>query len=148
MDDNTLATIEMRLEEATPGPWRITPVIEDPHEIYLDVPSGDPRLDTQNWDNFITVYGCEDVPQVGAWVAKRNAEFIAHSRTDMKLLLDEVRRLQRELAAMSREEAARIKTARDAGAASMRYAAVRALSHLWDQGAANIVSTLKDPFAD
>lgn len=148
MDENTLATIEMRLEEATPGPWRLTPIIEDPQEIGLDAPAGDPRLDMQNWESFIVAYGCEDEPQIGAWIARRNAEFIAHARTDVKLLLDEVRRLRRELVAITHEEAARIKTARDAGAEAMRYAAVRALSNLWDQGACNIVSTLKRPFSD
>lgn len=148
MDDQTLAEMEMRLEDATPGPWRVQSMIEDPHEVAIDAPAGDARLGMGSWNQLAVAYGCEDEPYVGAWVAKRNATFIATARSDMKQLLDEVRRLQRELAAVTREEAARIRTARLAGAEAMRYAAVQALSTSWDKGACKIIGTMKVPFLD
>jgi len=147
MDNRTLAEMELRIEDATPGPWVVNPEVTDPQELQINAPSGDARLGYGAWQGLVTVYGSEDEPYTGEWVAKRNATFICHARSDMRVLVNEVRRLQREIEAMSREEDARLRIARRAGAEAMRYAAVQALSSLWDRGARNIVGTMKPPFS-
>ena len=142
MDARTLSEIDMRVSEATPGPWKINRNAPE-QEVWIDAPKGDPRLDYAKWENMITVYGCEDDPTAGNIVADRNATFIAHAREDVALLLSEVHRLQREIEAMSREDDKRIRTARDAGAEAMRWAAVRSLQASYGNSAAQLVVNLK-----
>lgn len=135
MTDQDLAAIEYRISKATPGPWRVDEdKTYDPQEVGICADHGDPRLGLTQWDSLICCFGLDEQPHRGHAVALANAEFIAHARTDIGLLLSEVRRLQGELTATRR-----------ASAESMRTAIVAKLRHLWDQGAANVAAAVPVP---
>jgi tmRNA-binding protein len=78
LSDDEIAKMRARLQRATPGPW--TSLIENPK--------------TCVGSSFIQTAG-EDIYLTGATVDDQ--EFIAHARTDVARLLDEVERLLRKL---------------------------------------------------
>jgi hypothetical protein len=87
LTEQQLAAIDAREKAATEGPW-----CTDSWEIYQ---------------------GTEYLPGISQWIGetcrgtssleqdRADAEFVAHARTDVRLLLDEVRRLSAELAVAS-----------------------------------------------
>jgi hypothetical protein len=81
--------IRARLDAATPGPWRL-----DGRSIVAETPISDDGPADGKWNHSV-------VCSVGAWRSGRptdaDAEFIAHSRTDVQLLLAENERLGAEV---------------------------------------------------
>lgn len=63
----------------TPGPWSVGEVRLDKHRIDIDAPHGDERIGYVRWESLARVYGCEDVPIIGAQVMDANARLIAAS---------------------------------------------------------------------
>lgn len=132
MTDQDLSAIEYRASKATPGPWRVDEdKTYDPQEVGICADHGDPRLGLTQWDSLICCFGLDEQPYRGHEVALANASFIAHARTDVGLLLNEVRRLKGELEA-----------ARRTGAESMKTSIVARLRRLWDSGAANVAASV------
>jgi len=98
MTDADLAAIEARCRAATAGPWSVKPYdaeyasgnVERLWDIHASYPE-----DTTPWERSVArVWGDNAV-----WLRDReadggNAEFIAHSRTDVEALCAEVRRLR------------------------------------------------------
>lgn len=146
MTKQDLAAIEYRLGMTTPGPWRIDMEdTYDPQEVGICSDKGDPRLAYTCWDHFVVCYGDEDKPRPGQEVALANATFIAHSRTDVAELLEEVQRLKRELEHAKASLNEQIQIARVFGAESMRSAIATRMQSMWDRGAANIVAAVPVP---
>lgn len=81
MSEMDVKAIRERAEKATPGPWTI--------HSWGEITSFDV---TQR-------YVAQAIAiNAGYEVAKANADFIAHARTDVPALIDEIERLRRELA--------------------------------------------------
>lgn len=74
-----VAAIRERCEAATPGPW-----IRDPEYASVCAPARDGEC--------VAVCSMSDGPPAAGWVA--DAEFIAHAREDIPVLLAEIERLQ------------------------------------------------------
>ncbi len=103
MADAELAEIRERTEAATPGPWFVR-FLDDDYAANLVAVStvADSGNEGPRWPDFNgrelvagTLIQCP-IPYVGIEDTKwdENAKFIAHSRTDIPRLLDEIRRLQ------------------------------------------------------
>ncbi len=86
IDERRLAEIEQRCRAASPGPWKS-------HVEGRDHTSGGTFIETRNPDG---TRG-PDIELSGATVADH--DFIAHARQDVLDLVEEVRRLRRELEA-------------------------------------------------
>ena len=146
MTEQDLTVIEYRLGTATPGPWRVDEEnTYDPQEVAISADEGDPRLGLNKWDSLVICYGSDDAPIEGHSVALANASLIAHARTDLEGLVNEVRRLKRELAYAQEGVTEQLRVARNAGAEAMRAAIVTKMQELWDQGAANIAAGVAVP---
>lgn len=81
-----LAEIEARVEGATEGPWRFDPEGES-H-------CGEPQCCSEYWDN--RIWGADRVLAESHMLSEADAEFIAHARTDIPWLVEQVRELQAE----------------------------------------------------
>lgn len=93
MTDAELKEISARADRALPGPWRLFDQWE---------PNNLARENVVLWDDPQLAEG------VDGWVCQvpgdpADAEFIAHARTDVPLLVAEVRRLHSELLAKLKE---------------------------------------------
>lgn len=89
MTDDELNAIEARCNAATEGPWEAQEGDYMP-EFYQvrDVPTGCLIIDTDN-------FGCGTDPQPDyVFFSPENARFVACARTDIPLLIAEVRRLR------------------------------------------------------
>lgn len=84
MDAKTLQAIRARADAATPGPWG--------YGDFGFVSNGN-QIIVQTWDRMEENFDN----------SRNNGEFIAHARTDIPALLDEVARLREELDAARRE---------------------------------------------
>lgn len=82
-----LAEIEARMEAATEGPWRFEPEGES-H-------CGEPQCCSEYWDN--RIWGADRVLAESHMLYEADAEFIAHARTDVPWLVEQVRELQAEV---------------------------------------------------
>ena len=108
LTDQHLAEIEARCAAATPGPWRVDETGHDVIDATHSIADCGPQRDYS--------YGMKS--------SCANAEFIAHSRTDVPRLVDEVRRLLgapnvgvREAAStLGRPDAKIVDAAKEAGA--------------------------------
>ena len=80
-NDQRIAEITARCEAATPGPWYAK-------ENWLIGGFSITTKDAYPHD--------ERVPEIATMASKENAEFIAHSRSDIPYLLSEVKRLTAE----------------------------------------------------
>lgn len=76
-----LAEIEARVEAATEGPWRFEPEGES-H-------CGEPQCCSEYWDN--RIWGADRVLAESHMLSEADAEFIAHARTDVPWLVEQVR---------------------------------------------------------
>jgi hypothetical protein len=87
-----LDVIRQRMDSATPGPWFVVGPPDYPSSPYVAAGSPDPRH-----GRFIADLDCiadpTDEARFGSNQA-HDAEFIAHARTDVETLLDEVNRLR------------------------------------------------------
>lgn len=83
MTEQEIKQIEERANKATPGPWEF---VDMAYEI---------------WAGNETVVGSTE--DEGLAISCDNAEFIAHSRTDIDRMLAEVKRLQKELDAAKKD---------------------------------------------
>lgn len=81
-----LAEIEARVEAATEGPWRFEPEGES-H-------CGEPQCCSEYWDN--RIWGADRVLAESHMLSEADAELIAHARTDVPWLVEQVRELQAE----------------------------------------------------
>lgn len=84
MTDEQLAEIEARAEKAFPGPWK--------HYIDREWHSPDRVIEAANTWVVIRDENCEHNWKLGR--NEDNYEFIAHARTDIPMLIAEVRRLR------------------------------------------------------
>lgn len=95
MAEGELAEIRERLEKATPGPWEADVFTKEEGPVVI---SEAPEFALD--DSLKHIVGGEsnnegiDFPTGLAWA---DAEFIAHARTDMRRLLEEVSRLKAEI---------------------------------------------------
>jgi len=107
LTERDLAEIEDRAREATPGPWFVRHLDDDYASNLLAVSTvSDPDHDDgPRWPGFspgdivaATLVQCP-LPYVSIDDTKwdENAKFIAHARSDIPLLLAEIRRLRKEL---------------------------------------------------
>lgn len=76
-----LAEIEARVEAATEGPWRFQPEGES-H-------CGEPQCCSDYWDN--RIWGADRVLAESHMLSEADAEFVAHARTDVPWLIEQVR---------------------------------------------------------
>ena len=113
LSDKEIAEIKAREEAATPGPWHVDSIAsEDGHGpfnayVLMDA-NGSPMLDTQN-SEIAEIHSEYDEDGRHSWdeIARRYMEFIAHSRTDVPRLLQEVEALKAERdAALAKEKEA------------------------------------------
>lgn len=61
----------------TKGPWFVDYHDDDPQEIYISAPNGDLDLGYTKWSGLASVWGNDDMPEVGAMKALDNARLIA-----------------------------------------------------------------------
>lgn len=62
----------------TPGPWRVE-TTNHPQELNISSSAADPHLKYTEWVGLAVVYGCDDIPEMGAKVMRANAHLIAAS---------------------------------------------------------------------
>ena len=84
--EEQLNEIETRVEAATPGPWML--IDRDIDWWYVETPEG--LLATCN-------------PSGEAIIGIEDAAFVAHARTDIPRLIEEVRRLRTKVTALDEE---------------------------------------------
>jgi hypothetical protein len=90
LTDDELKAMKERLERATPGPW-----------VKKDLEEGQWVLRSQSAPNFgipvLDEYLKHHQPYIAYGINHRDANLIAHSRTDMEKLINEVERLKAEI---------------------------------------------------
>lgn len=107
MSDKRLEEIRKRVEAATPGPW-----VPSDHDwgsndgVYVPEPNEGVctvhNHGVRSWSCFVAVPANNHACEIGS-EAHRNMVFIAHARSDIPFLLDEVARLQAENATLRRQ---------------------------------------------
>lgn len=145
MDEQKLQELEAVLDATTPGPWVLEK--QSACEFWINAPEGDAKLGYKSWDGLIVTYGDEDNPEQATKAAKANARFILTAKATLPRLIEEIRRLRKEVAAChstSPDEVERAwKDGAKQGMEEMQRAAVRALEAAYDSGAAKIVSRIR-----
>ena len=71
-------------DKHTPGPW-----VAQKHsrqEWHIDAPNGDARIGHRQWDSIAIVFGCDDHPGIGGYVAEANAHAIAAAPAMLTML--------------------------------------------------------------
>ncbi len=101
MTDKRLEEIRKRVEAATPGPW-----VPSDHDwgsndgVYVPEPNEGVctvhNHGVRSWSCFVAVPANNHACEIGS-EAHRNMVFIAHARSDIPFLLDEVARLRKQV---------------------------------------------------
>jgi len=145
LDDEKLTELEAIWRESTPGPWQLEK--QSDCEFWINAPKGDMRLGHKAWDGMIVTYGDEDVPVAAHRVAKANASMIMAAKTVMPLMIEEIRKLRREVAKCHSSSPDEVERAwldgMRQGMAEMQKAAIKALETSYDAGAAKLVSRIR-----